>query len=324
MSRFLFLLIVSLGVIIGGCQDEAVRENVAEKAETARLGRVEVAKVGDSSIYRMDVERLALEKGNLAPGETLEQTDPVFQQLLEELIDQRLLSQAALRRGLDKTTENKRRLAAARERILGNILVEEHLKETVNDNTIRRMYDQQAELANRGDEIRARHILLSDEASALAAQTALAEGQGFAELARSVSIDAGSREQGGDLGWFTRDMLNLEFTRKVFATPVGERTEPFQTSQGWHIAEVQNRRGSQQQSFEELRPNIVKFMTFDAIQSLLQELRRKSEIETYYSLDPENGVTLPPETDGADGTDGGEANSESGGSSEEETTSDDG
>ncbi len=315
MSRFLFLLIVSFGVVIGGCQDEAVRENVAEKAESARLGRVEVAKVGDSSIYRMDVERLALEKGNLAPGETLEQTDPVFQQLLEELIDQRLLSQAALRRGLDDTPENKRRLAAARERILGNILVEEHLKETVNDATIRRMYDQQAELANRGDEIRARHILLSDEASALAAQTALAEGQGFAELARSVSIDAGSREQGGDLGWFTRDMLNLEFTRKVFATPVGERTEPFQTSQGWHIAEVQNRRGSQQQSFEELRPNIVKFMTFDAIQSLLQELRRKSEIETFYSRAPEDSVVLPEETDG-----GGEEEI----GIEEETTSDDG
>ena len=110
-------------------------------------------------------------------------------------------------------------------------------------------------------------------------------------------------------------MLNLEFTRKVFATPVGERTEPFQTSQGWHIAEVQNRRGSQQQSFEELRPNIVKFMTFDAIQSLLQELRRKSEIETCYSRAPEDSVVLPEETDG-----GGEEEI----GIEEETTSDDG
>lgn len=302
MSRFLFLLILSLGLILGACQNNSDGSGGVEKVEKAQSGKVEIAKVGDSSIFRSDVEGLAIEKGLLQAGETLAQTDPSFQQVVEELIDQRLLSQAALRRNLEKTPENKRRLAAARERILGNILVEEHLKQAVNEATIRRMYDQQAELANRGDEIRARHILLSDEASALAAQTALAEGQGFAELARSVSVDAGSREKGGDLGWFTRDMLNPDFTRKVFATPVGERTEPFLTPQGWHIVEVQNRRGSQQQSFEELRPNIVKFMTFDAIQSLLQELRRKTEIETFYSLDPDDAVVLPEEEESGSDT----------------------
>lgn len=323
MSRFLIFLFVAFGLILSACQDQNASEEAAMQAEKTRSGNVEVAKVGETSLYRSDVERLAIEKGNLQPGESLSQSDPVFQPLLEELIDQRLLSQAALRRGLDKTAENKRRLATARERILGNILVEEHLKETVNEDTIRRMYDQQAELANRGDEIRARHILLSDEASALAAQTALEEGQGFAELARSVSVDEGSRAQGGDLGWFTRDMLNLDFTRKVFATPVGERTEPFQTAQGWHIAEVQNRRGSQQQNFEELRPNIVKFMTFDAIQSLLQELRRNSEIETFSAQDLRDAAAAPEESDaGENGEADSDAEAET--DTEEETTANDG
>jgi len=287
----------SFALSLGACQKGSKTSDGAEKTGKSRLGDVEIAKVGGTLIYRSDVERLALERGLLKSGETLSETNPAFQSLLEELIDQRVLSQAAIRRALDKTPENKRRLATARERILGNILVEAHLKETVNEKSIRRMYDQQAELTNRGDEVQARQILLSDEASAKAAEKALADGQGFAELARSVSTDAATREKGGDLGWFTRDMLNLDFTRIVFGTPVGERTKPFKTSAGWHIVEVQNRRGSPQQSFEELKPNIVKFMTFDAIQSLIQDLRRKSEIETFYDLESKKAV---PASDGTD------------------------
>lgn len=313
MTRLIFMLVTCFALVLGACQSGTETADSPDKAGKSHIGDVKIAKVDGTFLYRSDVERLALEKGVLKPGETLNQTNPAFQSLVEELIDQRVLSQAAIRRALDKTPENKRRLATARERILGNILVEAHLKDAVNETTIHRMYDQQAELADRGDEIRARQILLSDEASAKAAEKALEGGQGFAELARSVSTDEATREKGGDLGWFTRDALNLNFTRIVFGTPVGKRTEPFETSQGWHIVEVQKRRSSQQKSFEDLRPNIVKFMTFDAIQSLLQDLRRKSEIETFYSLDPKDAVTVPEKTDE-------EADSDN----EEETHSDDG
>lgn len=315
MSRLFFTLTITLGLALVACQKNADETDQAGPAENARSDRVEIAKVDGTTLYKADVERMAAERGLIKADESLPQSDPSFQTLLEELIDQRLLAEAAIRRGLDKTPENKRRLAAARERILSNVLVEEHLKKTVNERTIHRMYDQQSELVDRGDEIRARHILLSDEASAQAVVTALSEGQGFAELARSVSTDEGTREKGGDLGWFSRDMLSRDFTRVVFSTPVGERTEPFETSQGWHIAEVQNRRAPPQQSLEELRPNIVKFMTFDAIQSLLEDLRNESEIETFYALTPEGEVNLPEEVEGA----GSENDAEE---AQEETTED--
>lgn len=250
-----------------------------------RLGDVELVKVDGTYIYQSDVVRLAVERGAIKPAEPFSQIDPMFKVLLEELIDQRLLSLAAMKRSLDQSSVNKQRLATARERILGNILVEEHLKDAVNETTIRRMYDEQAALADRGEEIRARHILLADEAAAKAALKKLVEGESFSTLAKSISLDEGSKAAGGDLGYFSRDMLNPDFTSIVFAAKEGERTEVFQTSFGWHIAEVIDRRPAEKRNFETLRPNIVQFMTYDAIQSLIQELRLKSDIETFFDVE---------------------------------------
>jgi peptidyl-prolyl cis-trans isomerase C len=263
-----------------------------------RLGDTEIAKVDGTFLYQSDIERLARERNLIESNEPFSQIDPNFEPLLEELIDQRLLSLGAVKRSLDQTSENKRRLANARERILGNILVEEHLKDSVNETTIRRMYDEQAALADRGDEVRARHILVSDEAAAKEVLKKLSDGEAFSDLAASLSLDEGSKGTGGDLGYFTQDMLDPDFTAVIFETEEGSRTDIFQSSFGWHIAEVIDRRPAQVQSFETLRPNIVQFMTYEAIQSLITDLRRDSEVEILYEkLEPQ------PESDMQTGSD---------------------
>ncbi len=287
MRQFSISLMIAVSLVISACGNQS-DDGPADSLNSGamRLGDTEIARVDETRLYQSDVERLAIERGLIKPGENFSETDPRFQALIEELVDQRLLALAAVRQSLDQTDENKRRLAAARERILGNILVEEHLKETVNETTIRRMYDEQAALVDRGDEIRARHILLSDEASAKAALKSLDEGADFAELARSISQDEGSRETGGNLGYFTRDMLSPDFTKVIFSTKKGEVTDVFETEFGWHIGEVLDRRPAQKQTFETLRPNIVKFMTFDSIQSLVQDLRDKGNVEILVQAPP--------------------------------------
>lgn len=274
--------------LVIGCQNnESGAPSIGSKPGASRLDDMRLVKVEGTFLYQSDVERLAVERGLIEPNEPFSQIDPNFQTLLEELIDQRLLSLGAMKRSLDQTSENKRRLANARERILGTILVEEHLKNAVNEITIRRMYEEQAALANRGDEIRARHILLANEEAAKEVLKKLADGESFTDLATDLSLDEGSKGSGGDLGYFTRDMLDPDFTAMIFQTEEGARTEIFQSGFGWHIAEVIDRRPAQVQSFETLRPNIVQFMTYEAIQSLLEDLRRDSQIETLYEA-PEN------------------------------------
>ena len=74
-------------------------------------------------------------------------------------------------------------------------------------------------------------------------------------------------------------MLDADFTRPIFNAGKGERLGPIKSEFGWHIIEVLDQRAAQQPNFETLKPQIANFMTFDAIQSLLKDLREGSDIE---------------------------------------------
>ena len=204
VAALLFISVITLA----GCQDRLVMSDNSPFGEgVVRLGDTEVAEIDGTKIYLSDVERMAASQGLIEKGSPLTPGQPIFQKILDELIDQRLLALDALRQSLDQEDETRRRLSAARERILGNILVENHLKNTVNETTIRRMYDEQASLRDRGDEVQARHILLKDDETAKEIAKKLSEGGDFAALAREMSEDEGSRDSGGNLGYFTNCLL---------------------------------------------------------------------------------------------------------------------
>ncbi|WP_051279889.1 peptidylprolyl isomerase [Hellea balneolensis] len=284
-----------------GCQDRLVMSDSSPFGEgVVRLGDTEVAEVDGTKIYLSDVERTAASQGLIKEGSPLTPGQPVFQKVLDELIDQRLLALDALRQSLDQDDETRRRLSAARERILGNVLVENHLKNTVNETTIRRMYDEQASLRNRGDEVQARHILLKDEETAQDIAKKLADGADFAALAREMSEDEGSRDKGGNLGYFTTDMFEAVFTNVAFATPKGEVSAPFKTDYGWHILQVQNRRKAPEPSFEEMRSQIVNFMTYDEIQNILKSLRAEGDVKLLFGQAVIGSESVQPETENSE------------------------
>ncbi|MBY8965521.1 peptidylprolyl isomerase [Algiphilus sp.] len=109
-------------------------------------------------------------------------------------------------------------------------------------------------------ETRARHILiqpdeLMDEDAAreraFSLSERLNEGADFAELAREFSDDPGSKNDGGDLGWQAPGQMVDAFQRQIDALEPGERSRPFRSEFGWHIAEVIDRR--ERDATEELR-----------------------------------------------------------------------
>ena len=289
-------LIASL--TLSACQDRLVMsDNSAFGEGVVRLGDTEVAEVDGTKIYLSDVERTAASQGLIDEGSPLTPGQPVFQKVLDELIDQRLLALDALRQSLDQKDETRRRLAASRERILGNVLVENHLQDTVNETTIRRMYDEQASLRDRGDEVQARHILVKDEETAKDIYKTLIDGGDFAALAREISEDEGSRDKGGNLGYFTQDMLEDTFTKIAFSTKKGSLSEPFKTEFGWHILQVQDRRKAAQPSFEEMRAEIKNFMTYDEIQNILISLRAQGDVKLLFGQAVVNNEDKSPVTE---------------------------
>ncbi|MGQ9583959.1 MAG: peptidylprolyl isomerase [Anaerolineae bacterium] len=86
-----------------------------------------------------------------------------------------------------------------------------------------------------------RHILVETEAEALEITEKLKAGADFGKLAAELSTDTGSKDQGGDLGWFPRGVMVPEFEDAAFSLPVGEVSAPIQSEFGYHVLEVLER-----------------------------------------------------------------------------------
>ncbi len=73
-------------------------------------------------------------------------------------------------------------------------------------------------------------------------KTKLDEGEDFAKLARQYSDDLNSVHQGGDLGWFDPASRGDRFQEVIESLELGAYSEPFQTTMGWHIVKLNDRR----------------------------------------------------------------------------------
>lgn len=275
-SRTLLIgLCLSAGLVIASCDTEftnPVRSPVGFDASTAAV-------VNGEPIFISDVELEAVAQGRIEAGEPFGPDHTEYQLVLEQLIDQRLLAQEAVRRGLDRTPQAQRRLETARERLLGNFLMEDLVATEVTEEAINQMYDEQVKLQQIDDEVRIRHILFESQEQAAAVLPRARGGEDFTALAFEFSKDTRTRLDGGSFGWVSPNEMIDPFPSIIADTPVGEISEPFESEQGWHILKVEQRRTRPPKTKEEMRPEIVTYLTFTKISQILRELRVSARIE---------------------------------------------
>jgi peptidyl-prolyl cis-trans isomerase C len=310
-NSLIFRMAIALAVLamLSSCGPQP-RRTAADFASENTLGAPDesdpiVARVNNSVIRLSDVQREANSQGTGSADAQIMPGSEDYVRVLEELIDQRLLALEARRQGLHQSEEARRRLALAEERILGNVLVETALADAVTEETVRRIYDEQIQLMPLSDEVRARHILVETQEEAAAIMTLLRAGGNFAELAVAMSQDHATRLEGGDLGYFTEAGILPAFGAVAFSTPEGQVAEPFQSEFGWHILLVVDRRRQPPPSLEVLRPNIIRYYTFDQLESLIVSLRNGARI-TRTDMMPEVEVETEPEAEVEDGSSGSE------------------
>jgi peptidyl-prolyl cis-trans isomerase C len=249
--------------------------------ETVSLDRsAEAASVNGQIIYVADVELEARMKGLIEDGETLEPTSVEFDEILDQLIEVKLMSMEAVARGLDEEPEARHRLDTARDNILGNILLETVAAERIDEAAIRRMYETQVSLLEQQmeNEARLRHILAptKEEIDKIAAE--IKAGADFVVTAARRSIDEATRMDGGDLGYLTAEDATPEFARVIREVPEGGISRPFQDAEGWHIVKVEEVRKRRPPSIEELRERIERYLKAQQLEEILKELRGDAAI----------------------------------------------
>jgi peptidyl-prolyl cis-trans isomerase C len=234
------------------------------------------AKVNGTTIpaYRFD----AAIKARLAQGQP--DSPELRTAIREALINQEVVAQEAIKKGLDKQPAVAARIELDRQMALVNAYFEDYMKNNpVSDDMLRKEYDR-VKPQIPAKEYKVRHILVAkeDEAKNILAQ--LKKGGNFEKLAAQHSTDPGSKGKGGDLDWAPAERYVKPFADALTKLKKGQTTDaPVQTDFGYHIIRLDDERASKVPTFEEAKPQLQQMVQGTIVQKALADLRSKSKIE---------------------------------------------
>jgi peptidyl-prolyl cis-trans isomerase C len=238
-----------------------------------------VARVNGVEIKKSDVTR---ELGGLPPQLQQVPLEQIYPQLLERMIDSRLLLEQAKAAKINETEDFKQRMARAEERIMADVILREKVKPLITEAKVKAKYDAVIGKAKPEDEVRARHILVKTEKEAKDIIAELAKGGDFAKIATEKSDDKGSAEQGGDLGFFTKGTMVPAFAKAAFDMKPGETSKaPVKTDFGYHIIKVEERRKAAPIPMDKVRPQIEAGLGEEVANEYVDGLRKKAKIERF-------------------------------------------
>ncbi len=294
LSRSLFVAALGLALAAGlgsapthATEPAAAITPAAAPASVLPPGNTVVARVDGVELHLADVEAAQQSLPPQAQRLPLAQIYPI---LLDRLVDGALVTEAGRKEHLGQTPAVQDRLKLYEDHLIQQAYIAQLLKGAQSDDQLKARYQKLLQDQTPKEEVRARHILVKNEAEAKSIIAQLDKGADFATLAKKYSTDPGGAS-GGDLGYFTRDEMVPAFAAAAFALPVGKYTEtPVKTEFGWHVILVEDRRVKKPPTFEEARAQLTHLAARDIIEAKLKELRSGAKIETY-GLD---GKPLPP------------------------------
>jgi peptidyl-prolyl cis-trans isomerase C len=207
------------------------------------------------------------------------------------LTDMILIAKAAEAKKIPDTATFKQKLVWMRYKALMETVLGEESKTATAEPALRKIYEDATKQMSGQEEVRARHILFrvtdpSNQALSKAAEDKvkatierIKKGEDFATLAQSLTEDPSGKQNGGDLGYFTRDQMVPEFSEIAFRLEKGQVSDPVKTQFGWHVLKVEDKRQRAAPPFEQVREEIEQFATRKAQVDLVTKLRADAKIE---------------------------------------------
>jgi peptidyl-prolyl cis-trans isomerase C len=228
---------------------------------------------------------------------------------LDNLIRAQLVAEQAVKEGVDKSGEAAYMLQLARLNVLEQAVQERYLKDRQpSDQELRAEYEAQLSAMPK-TEYHARHILVATEPFAQKIIDRLDKGEKFDAVAKAESMDS-SKNNGGDLGWFTANRMVPEFAAAVMTLKPNEYThKPVQTQYGWHVIQLLETREVTPPPFDQVRQRLVQVVQAKKFKLYTDELLRNAKVEKFpdkMTPAPAAGgaaaPAAPPAAPGAGGT----------------------
>jgi len=146
----------------------------------------------------------------------------------------------------------------------------------VTDKEVKEYYD------NYKPEIKARHILVAEEKTALEVKSKLDAGEKFEDVSNTYSTDEAAKAAGGDLGWFGPGAMDPTFEEAAYALKKDEISAPVKTSFGYHVIQLTDKK--EKKSYEEMKEQMEKELkssklTTEKINEIMQKEIKDAKVK---------------------------------------------
>lgn len=283
LSNCLFIfLIFTLGLGLGSCKKKEQIQKQAQLEIPPDAGEM-IARVNNGVLTEKDLNRYFPEaQKNLT---SLERK----RDYVRRWIQNEILYQEAKRRGIDQEENIKWQI----DQTVRNIIVEGFLQEeagarvTVSEEETKQYYQEHKEMFRRDqDEVRISHILVKNIAEAGLVGVRIQEGESFDSIAKQMSLDEGTKEKGGDMGYVPLSNLPPQFYEVITKLKTNEISSPINTEYGFDIVMVTDRRekGSLKEYElvkEEITNSLILTKQKKELQNLFNQLKKDASVQTF-------------------------------------------
>lgn len=205
--------------------------------------------------------------------------------LLDRMIEDKLLVIAAYEQKQDTSSTLAKLMEEQKPGTLVGILYKKEVLDKSNPSE----KDLKDYYRKMGEEVHARHIMVQDEKVAFDLYKKLKQGENFEKLTREKSEDPTTKNNGGDLGFFTYDRMLPQISDVAYRMKPGEISKPLKTAYGWHILKVEEKRKREQKPYEEMK---------EALKASYQRLKQQVLSSEYVqNLKTSVNFQMVPETE---------------------------
>jgi peptidyl-prolyl cis-trans isomerase C len=273
-----------------GKNDETKTETAKTEdgKDTPKQEEVIVAKVNGQDVTRNEVIKFITA---LPPQMQQMPIEQLFPMALEQVVSAKIVDEKAkTMSGLASDSEVEKRLDEAKVQIMRAVYVEKEIEKLINDERLQAAYEEAKVKQKPTEEIKASHILVDSESKAKEIIEKLKGGADFAALAKEFSKDTSNKDQGGELGYFTKDTMVKSFADAAFAMKAGDlSSSPVKTQFGFHVIKVEDKRVAPFPSFEQVREQLAVGERRKILDELVKSWNESATIERFDI----NGKPLP-------------------------------
>lgn len=256
------------------------------KSKEKEMADQELLRVNDTSISLEEFRQLS--EGQSLEGKMRLLSEKGLRDFLENyVVTRELLYQEARKKGLEKKQEIRMKMENFKRMMLIDALMEEMLKgkTEVSETEMQQYYKENQDRFTEPLEIKVRHIFVTSEPALKEVLTRLSQKEDFAKLASIFNVDK-SKEDGGNLGWIKRGQLAppfAQFEEAAFSLKnKREISEVVQTGLGYHLIQLDDKRGSAVRPYDKVKEGIRFFLQTkkrqDTYLQYVKELKSQAKI----------------------------------------------